>query len=265
MSLHKIEDFDANYHQQDSQEHLQGFDLYSKDEKIGSADDLLVDDDGHIRYLVINTGIWIFGKKVLLPIGCSQVDYDTHRVYAVNLTKAQVEALPEFTDGMTVDFDYEHRVRQVYRPSSSFSVFDSSGVGYAGYGTEPNAATDTPTSSGVGYAGYGTEPNAATDTPTSSGVGYAGYGTDPPAPPYVPTSYGVGYEGYENALPTPGKALSPDTDHSAAVDHCDSYTYQQDPLLYYMNEQNHQRLKLYEKRLLANRKQHKESVNSDVI
>lgn len=171
----------------------------------------------------INTGIWIFGKKVLLPIGCSQVDYDTHRVYAVNLTKAQVEALPEFTDGMTVDFDYEHQVRQVYRPSSSFSVFDSSGVGYAGYGTEP------------------------------------------PAPPYVPTSYGVGYEGYENALPTPGKALSPDTDHSAAVDHCDSYTYQQDPSLYYMNDQNHQRLKLYEKRLVANRKQHKESVNSDVI
>ncbi|BBD69514.1 hypothetical protein NIES4072_31530 [Nostoc commune NIES-4072] len=219
MSVHKIEDFDANYHQQDSQEHLQGFDLYSKDDLIGSADDLLVDDDGYIRYLVINTGIWIFGKKVLLPIGCSQVDYDTHRVYAVNLTKAQVEALPEFTDGMTVDFDYEHRVRQVYRPSSSFSVFDSSGVGYAGYGTEPNAATDTP---------------------TSSGVGYAGYGTDPPAPAYVPTSYGVGYEGYENALLASDKALSPDTDHSAAVDHCDSYTYQQDPSLYYMNEQNHQ-------------------------
>ncbi|MEH1909296.1 MAG: PRC-barrel domain-containing protein [Nostoc sp.] len=82
--------------------------LYCKNEKVGSADDLLVDDDGHIRYLVINTGIWIFSKKILLPIRCSQVDYDTHRVYAVNLTKAQVEALPEFTDGMTVDFDYEH-------------------------------------------------------------------------------------------------------------------------------------------------------------
>ncbi|MCC5610276.1 PRC-barrel domain-containing protein [Nostoc sp. CHAB 5834] len=81
MSLHKIEDFDANEHEQNSQEHLRGFDLYSKDEKIGSADDLLVDDDGHIRYLVINTGIWIFGKKVLLPIGCSQVDYDTLRGY----------------------------------------------------------------------------------------------------------------------------------------------------------------------------------------
>lgn len=49
MSLHKIEDFDANYHQQDSREHLRGFDLYSKNEKIGSADDLLVDDDA-IRF-----------------------------------------------------------------------------------------------------------------------------------------------------------------------------------------------------------------------
>jgi stress response protein YsnF len=256
MSLHKIEDFDANYHQQNSQEHIRGFDLYAEDEKIGSADDILVDDDGRIRYLVIKTGIWMFGTKVLLPIGRSRVDYDTHRVYAINLTKAQVEALPEFTDGMTVDFDYEDRVRQLYRPSSSFSVFDSSGVGYAGYETGPPAPTDTPISSGVGYAGYETGPPAPTDTPISSGAGYAGYGTGSPAPTYAPTSYGVGYDGYENALPTPVRAPSPDTEHSAAVDHCDSYTYQQDPSLYETNNQNHQRLKLYEERLVANRKQH---------
>jgi hypothetical protein len=62
MSLHKIEDFDAKYHEQYVQQHIRGFDLYTKDEKVGSADDILVDDEGHTRYLVINTGIWIFGK-----------------------------------------------------------------------------------------------------------------------------------------------------------------------------------------------------------
>lgn len=256
MSLHKIEDFDTEYHKQNSQEHIRGFDLYAKDEKVGSTDDILVDDDGHIRYLVINTGIWIVGKKVLLPIGCAQVDYETQRVYAINLTRAQVEALPVFSDVMAVDFDYENRVRQVYRPSTSLSVFDSSGVGYAGYGTDAPASTDTPNASGVGYAGYGTNPSAPNDNSISSGVGYEGYGTASSAPPYVPTSYGVGFDGYENALPTPGQAHSPETDSDDAVDPCDSYTYQQDSSLYEMNDQNHHRLMLYEERLVENRKQH---------
>lgn len=134
MYLHKIEDFDVNYHIQNSQEHIRGFNFYLKNEKAGSIDDLLVDDDGHIRYLVISISIWMFGKKVLLPVGCSRVDYEAHCFYALNLTTAQLEALPEFTEGMTVDFDYEDRVRQSYRSSSPLSVFAGSGVGYAGYG-----------------------------------------------------------------------------------------------------------------------------------
>ena len=243
MAIYRIEDFDANYHQ-NSQEHIKGFELYSEDEKIGSAEDLLVDDNGHIRYLVINTGIWIFGKKVLLPIGRSRIDYDARRIYATNLTKAQVESLPEFTDGMTVDFDFEDQVRKVYRPAS--------GVGYAGYGTAP-LPTSTDMASGVGYAGYGTAPHLATDT--ASGVGYAGHGTAP-SPTPIDTASGVGYAGYGTAPLTPtvtsSTTSSADQDAIAPVN---SYSYQQDPSLYEMNEQNHQQLRKYEERLIANRKQ----------
>ncbi len=136
MALHKIKDFYDSYHDQNSQEDIRGFDLYAEDDKVGSVDDLLVDDDGRFRYLVVNTGLWIFGKKVLLPIGRSRIDHDARRVYAINFTKDQVEALPEFSNDKVVDFDYEERVRQVYRPSTS-AVPTASGTGYAGYETAP--------------------------------------------------------------------------------------------------------------------------------
>jgi uncharacterized protein (TIGR02271 family) len=117
MALHKIKDFDPDYSKHFDDRDVKGMDLYVADEKIGSVDDILVDDNGQFRYLVINTGVWILGKKVLLPIGRAQIDYNKKRVYGQNLTKAQVEALPELTEETTVDYEHEERVRGVYRAS----------------------------------------------------------------------------------------------------------------------------------------------------
>ena len=117
MALHKIKDFDPDYSQHFDDRDVKDMDLYVADEKVGSVDDILVDDNGQFRYLVINTGVWILGKKVLLPIGRAQIDYDRQRVYCQNLTKAQVEALPELTEETTVDYEHEEQVRGVYRAS----------------------------------------------------------------------------------------------------------------------------------------------------
>ena len=56
-----------------------------------------------------------FGKKVLLPVGRAKVDYARERIYANGFTKEQAETLPEYDDNMTIDYDYEERVRNVYR------------------------------------------------------------------------------------------------------------------------------------------------------
>jgi uncharacterized protein (TIGR02271 family) len=53
----------------------------------------------------------------LLPIGRARIDHNQKRVYADNLTKSQVEALPELTEETNVDEDHEERVRGVYRSS----------------------------------------------------------------------------------------------------------------------------------------------------
>ena len=102
MALHKIKDFDPDYVKHLNDRDVKGLDVYSGQEKIGSVNDLLVDDKGQFRYFIINTGGWLLTKKVLLPIGRARVDYASYRVYADNLTKSQAEALPEFTDGMMV-------------------------------------------------------------------------------------------------------------------------------------------------------------------
>jgi len=122
MALYKIKDFDPDYRDHFDGQDIKELDLYSGDQRIGSVNDALVDDDGKFRYLIINTGAWIFGKKVMLPIGRARIDYSAHHVYADGLTKQQVEALPEFTDDLKVDYDREEEVRNIYRPSAGAAM-----------------------------------------------------------------------------------------------------------------------------------------------
>ena len=119
MALQKLADFYPNYQEEIfAGDDIKGFDVYAgdSDEKVGTVYDALVDDTGRFRYLVIDTGIWIFGKKVLLPIGSARFDYGAHRVYATGLrSKSQAEQLPAYNDLEPVDYDREEQVRGVYR------------------------------------------------------------------------------------------------------------------------------------------------------
>lgn len=119
MVLYKLEDFDPQYRNTFEGNEIKGYGVYTErtDEKIGSVNDVLVDEEGHFRYLVVDLGFWIFGKKVLLPIGRTRIDYNNDRVYAIGLTREQAEELPEFNERLTTDYDYEERVRGVYRGS----------------------------------------------------------------------------------------------------------------------------------------------------
>jgi len=182
MALHKIKDFDPDYRSHFDDEDVIGLDLYAGNDKIGSVDDALVDDEGQFRYLVVNTGVWILGKKVLLPIGGARIDYAARRVYAKHLSKEQVESLPEFTHDTTIDYDHEEQVRGVYRPS----IVDA-------------AASD------------------------------------------------VGYAGSDNA---------PLVDLDAGYDR-DTYSYDKEPALYDVNDQDHQSLRLYQERLIASKTRQK--------
>ncbi|MBD1844121.1 PRC-barrel domain-containing protein [Cyanobacteria bacterium FACHB-63] len=110
MPLYKIRDFDPEYQRYFDDRDILKFDVYSGHEKVGTVNDLLVDESGRFRYLVIN-----IGKRVLVPISRSRIDDAAGRVYIDGLTHDQVQRLPEYT-GEPVDYDYEERVRSIYRP-----------------------------------------------------------------------------------------------------------------------------------------------------
>ncbi|MBE9111032.1 PRC-barrel domain-containing protein [Nodosilinea sp. LEGE 07298] len=120
MPLHRLEDYYPDYRETlaDGQmDRIGSYSVYTQGEdKVGTAKDLLVDDSGYFRYLVVDTGPWIFGKDVLLPIGLAHFDYDKTRVYVDGLTKSQVEHLPKYNDDIVVDEHHEDQVRKVYQP-----------------------------------------------------------------------------------------------------------------------------------------------------
>lgn len=203
MPLYKIKDFDPNYRDHFNGDDVKDLDLYSGQDKIGSVDDVLVDDDGRFRYLVVNTGAWIFGKKVMLPIGMAQISYSDRRVYANGLTRDQVENLPEFNSDMIerYDYDYEERVRGVYRPTSMV-------------GNSPLEASGN---------------------------------LDASAP----------LEREANAMAQPISDRPMQHQQPVAAFDRDTYNYDREPNLFGMNDRDHGQLRLYEERLIANKRREK--------
>lgn len=131
MPLQKLSEFDPEYGNTIQGNDIYGMSVYVKetDEKIGTVSDVIVDEQGAFRYLILDLGFWIFGKKALLPVGCARISSSTNRVYVVGMTKEQAKHLPEYKDGMALDYDYEEQVRGAYRTkpvetSSSASAAD---------------------------------------------------------------------------------------------------------------------------------------------
>ncbi len=157
MALYKIKDFVSEYDRNFADDDIIGYELYSNTQKVGKVDNILVDENGHFRYLVVNTGILGLGKSILLPIGYARIDYNEHRVDADHVSKEQVEALPKYDDHMTVDFAHEESVRKVYRSAQEPVVLNRAGggVGYAGIDSAPVSNNTAPVVDlSYGYDGY---------------------------------------------------------------------------------------------------------------
>ncbi len=220
MALHKIKDFDPDY-MTHFDEDVIGLDLYSGNDKVGTVDDILVDDNGSFRYFVIHTGAWILGKKTLLPIGRARVATNERRVYADGLSKSQIENLPEYDSNSTVDYDREERTRDVYRSPMTAGTGVAAGAGM-GANTSPMAMDN------------------ATMT-----------GSDLPAPP--PGMTAVDTVTTTRKMPTAPAATDSMPMVAPAMPHRDDYSYDRDADLYDMNHNDRQTLKLYEERLIANK------------
>ena len=222
MALTKIKDYYPDYKDRVfGGEDVIGYSVYNdKEEKLGEVKEMLVDEEGRFRYFVLEMGFWIFGKKVLLPIGRTRMDFARNRVYATGLAQEQAEALPEYHEDRPVDYEYEEQVRGTYRPTTTgatgaMGTTAATGAMGATAGTPTTPIADTD----VMGATTGTPIADTTDTEAMGTTA----GTPTTRPNYTREDY--------------------------------SYDYDQD--LYGMNEENHQKLKLYEERLVADKDRYK--------
>ena len=96
---------------------LEGFKVEALDGSIGKIDE--ASNEVGARYVVVDTGPWIFGKKVMLPAGViDSVDYDTETVY-VNRDKDTIKNSPEFDPDAFQGDEYRTRLGGYYSPGGA--------------------------------------------------------------------------------------------------------------------------------------------------
>ena len=91
---------------------LTGYEVEATDGSIGKVDEATYETGR--SFLVVDTGPWIFGKKVMLPAGVIRsVDETDERIF-VNRTKDQIKDSPEYDDSMLDDESYRSRLGSYY-------------------------------------------------------------------------------------------------------------------------------------------------------
>lgn len=94
---------------------LAGYDVEATDGKVGTVDE--ASHEAGASFLVVDTGPWIFGRKVLLPAGTvDRIDHADRRVY-VDRTKEQIKNSPEYDPDTFHKPEYREQVASYYEES----------------------------------------------------------------------------------------------------------------------------------------------------
>jgi hypothetical protein len=98
-----------------STEDLPGYSVEARDGSIGKIDEAT--NETNRSCLVVDTGPWIFGRKVMIPAGAiERIDREQNKVF-VNLTKDQIKNSPEFDPSRMNDDEYRTRLGDYYTRS----------------------------------------------------------------------------------------------------------------------------------------------------
>ncbi len=97
---------------------LTGWSIEAADGGIGKVDN--ANNEAGAMWLIVDTGPWIFGKKVMLPAGVVDRINSEDEVVHVNRTKEQIKNAPELI---------EHYHEQKYRDQLG-GYYSKGGLGY---------------------------------------------------------------------------------------------------------------------------------------
>jgi hypothetical protein len=96
---------------------ITGFEVEATDGSIGKVDDATT--EARTGFIVVDTGPWIFGKKVVLPAGViERVDMEDGKVH-VDRTKDEIKNAPEFDETRFGDPAYRDQFGGYYTTSAA--------------------------------------------------------------------------------------------------------------------------------------------------
>jgi hypothetical protein len=117
---------------------LGGFSVEATDGGIGKVDETTHEVGS--GFLVVDTGPWIFGRKVMLPAGViSRVDQQDERIW-VNLTKEEIQNAPEFDESRIRDATYRDELGTYYGERARHT--ETTPAGSVNRGTGPDFGKD---------------------------------------------------------------------------------------------------------------------------
>jgi hypothetical protein len=94
---------------------LSGYGIAAADGEIGKVDEATYDTGA--SYLVIKTGNWLSGHKVMLPAGVvSGIDHE-NKLVRVDRTQEQIRNAPEYDEAVARDSNYQQQLGDYYSES----------------------------------------------------------------------------------------------------------------------------------------------------
>ncbi len=95
-----------------------GYTIHATDGIIGDVEDFIVNDNSwKLEYLVVDTGHWFPGKKVLIsPKLVKEIEWDTSEVI-INVSEADVKNSPEYEPGEAISESYAANLQNYYGDS----------------------------------------------------------------------------------------------------------------------------------------------------
>lgn len=92
-----------------------GYELMAQDGGVGTVKDLFFsDEDWTIRYLIVDTGPWIFGRRILISPEALEQPVWASETFPVNLTREQVKESPDVDIAKPVSREYEEKLSKHY-------------------------------------------------------------------------------------------------------------------------------------------------------
>ena len=110
-----------DYHRADwSGRDLIGYHVVARDGAVGKVD--AATDSVDMSCLVVDTGPWIFGKRLVIPVGLvDEIDDGTHTV-TVDRTKDEIKRAPAYDDELFYDESYREELGAHYLPREEVAV-----------------------------------------------------------------------------------------------------------------------------------------------